>query len=70
MAQTPKQYTKNKLKREQTLYRIVNGVGFYVTKGVEITRDEFNKLFPLHKDVRSNYNPKGENSDKTRAWMD
>lgn len=44
---TPTNYLRNKEKRNNTLFRIVNGRGFYITKEMAIPEKEFNAIFPL-----------------------
>lgn len=61
----------NKEKREQTLFRIINGEGFYIAKEVEIPMQEFNRLFPLQRKVQApSLTYKGENSDHSKRWLD
>lgn len=54
---------KNQAIKKQSLYRIENGVGCYIVKGVEFTEEEMDQLFPTPL-VQIKPNP-----DKTNNWM-
>jgi hypothetical protein len=68
---TPTQYLTNKTKRTNTLFRFVNGKGFYISKGVEIPESEFHSMFPLSTKIRVPDASliKREDIDSRRAWM-
>lgn len=68
--QTPSEYLHNKNVRENSLFRIIGGKGFYVMKGELIPAEEIEKLFPYARAVRQKSEFKRENIDSSRAWMD
>jgi len=68
---TPTNYLRNKEKRLNTLFRIINGEGFYVCKDVLIPEKEFDELHPLPLKIRlpnrNGFIP--QDIDGRRAWM-
>lgn len=59
-----KKYLENKYKKHDTLFRIENGVGFYVMEGLGISVEEMEKLYPTNKLMCFK-----ENSDTRNLWM-
>lgn len=53
----------NKYKKRNTLFRIVNGEGFYILEGKKLSRSQMDKLFPTPKKVIK------DNPDRTKEWM-
>lgn len=56
----------NEYKRINTLFRIVNGEGFYVEDGKLYTRTEFEKKYPAPLKIRYE---KVENADPSQDWL-
>lgn len=68
--QTPSEYLHNKTVRENTLFRIIDGDGYYVMKGELIPAQEVEKQFPYARAIRQKSEFKRENIDSSRSWMD
>jgi hypothetical protein len=53
----------NKNLKRNTLFRIVNGEGFYIYEGKKLSRKEMDKKFPTPRMVIK------PNPDKSKDWM-
>lgn len=69
--QTAAEYLHNKGVRENTLFRIVDGKGFYVMKEEMIPREDIEKAYPFARKVRPmSIRYKGENANRTKNYFD
>ena len=65
--QTIQEYLTNKEKRLNSLFRFINGEGYYVLKGAMIPAGELDLYFPLHERVYSiNNRHSVDNPDGTK----
>jgi hypothetical protein len=61
---TTSQYVSNKYHKRNPLFRIKNGVGYYVVNGREVPMCMVEKRFPTPDNILAK-----ENCDKTRRFM-
>lgn len=67
---TAANYITLKDKRQNTLFRIIDGIGHYILNDEAIHPEQFEKLFPLPLYVRpESKRYKGRNSDTTKNFL-